>query len=176
MKKGNAVFIAILLGLVLTGCGTKEEETQPTATPAQVENQITETENPAKEETKNKELPLYTIDDESLESVEAIALVPEDAQITAKLIVDEVVKALAEHSVEIGIYSVTEEEDKVYVSFTKDGSPAVNSGSGVEGSILESFAKSLVDNLDKKVIFRIEEGNYESGHIELGIDEVYLWQ
>lgn len=123
----------------------------------------------------NTELLIYIVN--SLAELEAVpALVPADSEITPQLIVDTVVDSMADRSLIIGIESVTTKDDAVIVSFYADKPPLNNVGSGLEDAILNAIAQSLTDNLDKynKVIYRVEGGPYSSGHIELGIDEVYF--
>ncbi len=123
----------------------------------------------------NIELVVYTVNSEA--KVEAvIASVPQDSEITPQLIVETVKEAMAENSLMIGIESVTTENTAVIVSFYADKAPLSNVGTGYEAAILDAIAQSLVENLDdfNKVIYRVEGEAYNSGHIELGIDEVYL--
>jgi hypothetical protein len=127
---------------------------------------------------ETKELLIYGMQNETLESEQVSVTVPKQSEITAEFIVGLVVDVFADNSLEIGIDSVTEDGDKVIVSFQKDKAPLINVGSGVEITILDSISMSLLDNLDtcKNVIFRVEGEAYASGHVELGIDEVYKWK
>jgi hypothetical protein len=127
---------------------------------------------------KTKELPIYTINDESLEAQAAVALIPEESEITADLIVKTVVENLKDHSLIVGIDKVTVDKERVIVSFLYDSAPLTTVGSGVEATILDCISGSLLDNLDscKQVIFRAEGKSYESGHIVLGFDEAYAWK
>ncbi len=128
--------------------------------------------------TKNIELQLYTVNVDSGEIEAETALVPADTKITPDLIVEKVVESMADRSIEVGIEKVSYEGDTVIVSFYKDKAPISDVGAGYEGAILDAIAQSLIDNdkLDKfkKVIYRAEGEAYASGHMELGIDEVYL--
>ncbi|NLP16939.1 MAG: hypothetical protein GX379_07870 [Clostridiales bacterium] len=124
--------------------------------------------------SKNIELLIYVVNSSSdLDPI--TALVPADSEITPELIVDTVVDSMADRSIVIGIESVTTQDDAVIVSFYADQPPISNVGSSLEESILNAIAQSLTDNLDdySKVIYRVEGGPYASGHIELGLDEVY---
>jgi hypothetical protein len=124
---------------------------------------------------ENKELLIYVVNSESdLDTV--TALVPADSEITPQLIVDTVVESMADQSIVIGIESVTTQEDKVIISFYSDQPPLINVGSGLENVILDALAQSITENLEdyNKIIYRVEGGPYISGHIELGIDEVYF--
>lgn len=123
----------------------------------------------------NMELVVYTVNSDA-EVEAATALVPKDSEITPQLIVETVKEAMAENSLMIGIESVTTEGTSVIVSFYADQPPLSNVGAGYETAILDAIAQSLVENLDdfNKVIYRVEGEAYNSGHIELGIDEVYL--
>ena len=128
------------------------------------------------EPVATKELSIYTLNDITLEVEVVEALVSQEIKITPELIVDMVVDSLADHLVMVGIDEVTTKDDTVIVSFLSDVAPSAKVGSGPESSILDCFAQSLVDNLKEypKVNFQIEGQAYASGHLEFGINEVYL--
>ncbi|MDF2951072.1 MAG: hypothetical protein K0S18_655 [Anaerocolumna sp.] len=143
----------------------------------EAKNQITSSsESTAIAPAANKEIPIYTMNDVTLEVEAAVALVPENTEITPEVIVGLVSDSLADRSVFIGIDSITTENDAVIVSFLSDQPPVVQMGGSVETTILDAIAQSLVDNLDdySKVIFRVEGGPYSSGHFAYGLNEVYL--
>lgn len=121
------------------------------------------------------ELPIYSMNDESLEAEAAIALIPGDVKISAEVVVDAVVEAFNELSIEIGVEDVISEDNRVIVSFFSDTAPLETVGSSVEGTILDCLANSLLDNLDfcNEVVYRKEGQAYESGHYAYGIDEAY---
>jgi uncharacterized protein YceK len=124
---------------------------------------------------ENTELTVYIVNsDAELENV--TALIPKDTQITPQLIVDTVKDSMADNSLNLGIESVEAKDDAVIVSFYANQPPVTNVGASYEVAILDAIAQSLVDNLTdyNKVIYRIEGKAYEGGHVELGIDEVYL--
>ena len=125
--------------------------------------------------TKNIELLIYVVNS-STELDPVTALVTADVEITPELIVDTVVDSMADQSIAIGIESVTTKDDTVIISFYSDQPPLSNMGSGLEISILDALAQSVTENLDEynKIIYRVEGGPYRSGHIELGIDEIYF--
>lgn len=122
------------------------------------------------------ELPIYTINDETLETEDAIAYVSADTKITAKVIVDAVVEAFGANSYEVKIDSVSQEDDTVVVNFKNNSAPVSGVGASAEVTTLDCISYSLLDNLStcKKVIFRVEGEAYTSGHIELGINEPYM--
>lgn len=122
------------------------------------------------------ELPVFTVDAELGEIKLVTAMIPKGNEITPELIVETVVEAMADQSIMVGIENVTTENKTVIVSFYKDTAPVTGLGGSFEGAILNAIAQSLIDNLDNysKVIFRIEGEAYVTGHIELGIDEVYM--
>lgn len=124
---------------------------------------------------ENKELLIYVVNS-SIELDPVTALVPANEVITPELIVDTVVESMADQSLIIGVESVTTKDDAVIISFYSDKPPLTNVGSGLENAILDAIAQSLTENLESysKVIYRVEGGPYVSGHIELGIDEVYF--
>lgn len=140
----------------------------------EMESKKTETE--SIEPTATKEISIYTMNEASLEVEVVSALIPEDTEITPELIVNLVVDSLEDRLVFVGVDSVTTKKDSVIVSFKKDQAPFANGGSGLEATILDAIAQSLVDNLAdyQKVIFRVNGEAYASGHFEFGIDEVYL--
>ena len=163
-RKNIVVFTFVLSMLLLVSCGTDTEETS-NLNKQEVVEQTTNQEN-------KKEIPIYSINDTSLEKEQIYIEIDE---ITPNSIVESVVTALNEHSLEIGIDSVTMEEDTVIVSFLFGKAPLSSVGSGVEETILNSIAYSLLDNVEdcKKVIFRAEGEAYESGHYAFEVDEVY---
>ena len=124
---------------------------------------------------ENRDLLIYVVDN-STELEAVTALVPTDIELTPQVIIDTLIDSMADQSLIIGVESVTTEEDTVIVSFYPDKPPLASVGSGLEEAILNAIAQSLTYNLDNyhKVIYRVEGGPYISGHIELGIDEVYF--
>lgn len=126
-----------------------------------------------KESKGKKEVNIYGMNEETQESEPATATI--EGEISAESIVQAVVDYYTKHSIEIGIYSVTQKDSTVIVSFMSDKAPIVGVGSGAEATILNSIADSLIDNVEncKSVIFRMEDGPYESGHFVFEIDEVY---
>lgn len=125
--------------------------------------------------TANKELSVFTVNIDSGDIQPITALVPEGSAITPELIVNTVVEAMEDQSIVVGIDSITTESDAIIVSFKSDKAPLDNVGAGYEVAILDAIAQSLIDNTDyHKVIYRVEGKEYVSGHIQLGINEVYL--
>lgn len=125
---------------------------------------------------KQKEVSIYSIDENTLDIVSVVALISEDTVLTPEIVVDMVVDSFEDRLIIIGIDSITVENDAVIVSFKKDQAPLYNTGSSVETGILDAIAQSIVDNIKEypKVIFRVEGEAYVSGHMEFKIDEVYL--
>lgn len=144
------------------------------------------TDNPLDESTKQdmeslesfvtKEILIYTINETTSEVEVVPALISNDSEITPELIVEKVTDSLVDRLVMVGIDQVTTDDDTVIVSFLSNQPPLTNVGSGLETTILDAFAQSLVDNLEDypKVIFREEGEAYSSGHYKFGIDQVYL--
>lgn len=173
--------------------GSQEENTGSTSDTADVKSQTAQesgestdkssSEDNSKDNSKDtlkpadtREISIYTLS-ESTEDVEVIpALIPKDQEVTPQFIVDLVTESLGDRLINVGIDKVSTEGDKVIVSFLSGQPPVTNVGSGVEGTILNAYAQSLVDNLKdyKKVIFRVEGKAYTSGHYAYGLNEVYL--
>lgn len=128
------------------------------------------------ERAATKEVPIYSIneDTQSVESV--VALVPQDSKITPELILDLVIDSLADRLIMIDVDKVSLQKDTVIVSFTSNQQPVVHTDSNLEKSILDAIAQSLVDNLKEypKVIFRIDGQAYKSDHYSFGLNEIYL--
>lgn len=203
-KTNKVVFNYMVLSIILSmslmlfsGCKNEDKNSDNSQNQTTIESSGTENENEdnsSKEAVENdkkvaknedaptlpetKELLIYGIQNETLESEQVSVTVPKDSEITAEFIVGQVIEVFADNSLEIGIDSVAQDKDKVIVSFLKDKAPLLNVGSGVEITILDSISMSLLDNLDscKNVIFRVEGKAYASGHVELDIDEAYKWK
>lgn len=185
-KKKSIVVIMFLmiLGISLLG-GCKKEEADSLdsqeSVPVSENNQpsseaVTDTtDGTISEEEPTKNLPIYCLQEESLEREPVIAIIPEDTAIDAEFVVKTVVDAFEERSILIGIDSVISKEDTVIVNFKKDEIPITNVGTSAESGILDSISMSLLDNVKscQKVIFRIEGEAYETGHMLFGIDEPY---
>lgn len=143
------------------------EQTDPEQSSAPAESA------PAPENQAATEINIYGINDTTLESEPVKATV--NGEITAESIVMAVVKDFEEHSLKIGIDSITAEGTTVIVSFKKDMAPLVQVGTDVEVTILNCISDSLLDNLEdcSAVIFQAEGEAYESGHLYYEKDEVY---
>ena len=162
-----------------TGVNGEEVKGDDSTTTTNPETSTNETEKDPSSKDNEKleiELPIYTINDETLETEDAIAYVSADTKITAEVIVAEVVKAFSANSYEVKIESVSQEGDTVVVNFKKNSAPVSGVGSSEEITTLDCISYSLLDNLStcKKVIFRVEGEAYASGHIEYGINEPYI--
>jgi hypothetical protein len=122
------------------------------------------------------DLPIYSVNINSGETESILATVPKDTEITPELIVDKVVEAMADRSLDVGIKNITMKDDIVIVDFYKNKAPLSEIGAVYETAILDAIAMSIFDNLTdyNKVIYRADGEAYTSGHIELGINEPYL--
>ena len=192
-KKISIVFFLLAFCFMLTACDNKETEvgTEQTSAPVETEKPENPSDNEKREDEESanddkeqkdtkdakedgKNVTIYSINDESLESEQTTVKLK--GEITPVAIVDAVVAAFEEHSLEIGIDSVKQEGSNVIVSFLYDKAPLSQVGSTVEETILNSIADSLIDNLPNcnGVIFRAEGEAYESGHFAFGKDELYV--
>ncbi|WMJ88317.1 hypothetical protein [Anaerocolumna sp. MB42-C2] len=156
---------------------TKESNTDET-TKSQDSDSVESTKEDSEtvERVATKEVSIYTINENTQGVESVVALVPEGNEINPQLIIDLVTDSLADRLITVGIDSVETKQDTVIVNFKSDQPPLTNVGSGMEKTILDAIAQSLVDNLPEypKVIFRVEGHAYESGHLAYGLDEVYL--
>lgn len=187
MKKNKKYSGLLLICFICiwTGVSCKKNETvttEPTInTTVTVQTESTKTPKVTevpKDTATATTIPIYSINNETLETENVMAELPEGQKLDAEFIINEVVKSFSDRGIEIGIYAITEKEDGVCVSFEKDKAPIVAVGSSVEMTILDSIAQSLLDNLDdcQKVYFMAEDGPYESGHNVFEIDEPYTWK
>lgn len=170
MKWLNKRMICMVFALILpwgTGCAEKKVDTpkvtqEPNVTPL----------------SKEKSIDIYTIDEENGESVSETVYLMDGEKVNAKNIMNQVIELFSMHSIFIQLDKVTGKKDTLYVSFKKKGAPAKDVSANVEEIILESIAKSLLDNLDDytKVIFQVEGGPYKSDNMTMKKDEVYWWK
>lgn len=123
-----------------------------------------------------RELSIYSIDSQSAEKVSITALIDSGVELSPEIIVDKVTESMADEAFIIGVDCITTQGDTIIVSFRDDQPPVTNVGSSVESEILDAIAQSLLDNLEgyHKVIFHVMDGPYESGHIQMDIDDVYM--
>lgn len=124
----------------------------------------------------NIPLLIYTINADSGQIEPVTAMISDDEVIDADLIVDKVVEAMADKSIQVGIESISTDSDKIIISFYSDQPPLTNVGAGIELAILDAIGQSLIDNLPDYniIIYQVEKEAYKSGHIILGIDEAYF--
>lgn len=192
MRRRKSIILLLMMTVICTGifAGCKKKTVSEPADKTQVtesteENDTvektestTEVENieDAKAEDEKEattEVEIYGINEESLESEPAHATI--SGEITPEAIVMAVVDDYKAKSIDIGIYEVKQEDNKVIVSFENGKAPLADVGSDVEETILNCISDSLMDNLDfcEAVIFRKENESYESGHFAFDFDEVY---
>lgn len=121
------------------------------------------------------DVPIYTLNNETLETKATVASVSEDTPITAELIVELVVSDIADKSYVINVNEVSTEEDKAVVDFSSKTPPVVQASKEVEGTILDAIAFSIIDNVPEcnGVIFRVDGKAYTSENMTLGFDQVY---
>lgn len=175
-RRASCFFTILLLSVIIAGCGNQKEGGK----------EVTQTETPSTQEVtadgeKTEEIDIYTINETSLELEDVKAVVSYEGELTPEIVVNAVADSFYEHGIELGIDHVETEEDMVIVSFTgeeKGKAPLCNTGSGVEGVILDAVSQSLLDNIDscKEVVFRIEDRAYESGVFAFDYDQAYKWK
>lgn len=178
MKIKNLIYIMLCIcaASLVSGCG-RQENIDPALTPT---SEVTPT--PLNEDNptgrpiappQNKEVMIYSINADTLEKTAVTVLMSE---VTAELIVEEVVSAMRDAAFFVGINEVIPKEDTVIVDFRSDAPPVTDVGASIEGSILDAIAQSIIDNLPQysKVIYHIEGKAYATGHFEMKQDEVYM--
>lgn len=165
MKKKFILVTLVLILLSVSGCYSSYELNDGN-------NSVDETKSPDISET-NKELAIYTINDDTYECIPSISLIPKDAKVDAELIVNEVIANFKENVV---VLNIEEQPDSVAVYFSENSAPVINVSEQVEESMLDCIACSLLDNLDycNEVYFRCGTDNYKSSNIELEYNEPYI--
>lgn len=158
---------------------TEKDETESGNRDQDIDSGKEEEKAPTSAEVKNdpERIGIYTIDDETLETVSLTALINTAGGLTPEAVVEAVALALEDHLIEIQIGSITVEGKKVTVDIKSEDAnlPFGNTGSSVEGVILDCITYSLFDNFKelREIYFTVNGGAYESGHISLGIGEAY---
>ena len=188
IKQKIMITLAVFCSVFLIACG--KDSVNPDAgkttagttagTSSQTAAATTPATSPAtgtNEKPEEKDVPIYSINDDSLYKEDTNATVTcEDGKITAEGIVNAVVEDFKNHSIEIGVDSVKEKGKTVYGSFKYGTARLAYVGAGVESTILDCISQSLLDNLDScsRVVFQAEGQAYCSGHYEFGEDEAYI--
>lgn len=184
------VFGSILVLCLLVGCGKSQSGELPkaTATPepaitATPEVFATETPEPVEitlppdvAPSASTELPIYTLNGDLTELTTVTALVEDQTVITEKVIVESVVEALADNAVYVEVNDVIYENEIITVDFDATTPPVSQVGASIEGLILDAFGQSLLDNVAgcAGVCFTVEGEAYSSGHLSLGIEDIYM--
>lgn len=170
MKKRHLVF-CILLFVFSMGCG-KEKQAEIVSTESQpkVTQQVTE--------SGETEFQVYTIDMDTMQSAREMVYLMKGEELNAENILKKVIELFKINAIEIEVNGIKQKKDVMYVSFAKNSAPVVDVSQKVEEVILESIAKSLLDNLEDvdKIVFQVDSGAYKSENLELGKNEVYWWK
>lgn len=120
---------------------------------------------------------IYTIDDETLETKSLTAMVNVKDGLTVDAVVDAVVLALADHSIEAVVDGISVDGGKVTVDLkAEEPYQPFGNASSVEGLALDCISYSIFDNFRelKEIYFTVNGEAYESGHISLPLGEPYL--
>lgn len=155
MKKYIGMLLAI--GILLTGCSDTKEKEQPVALPTQKSTMET--------------LTIYSVDSDTMTLLPLA--VKKEQSATPEYITSLVEDSFADEKVRV--YSVKQAGKQIILSFYREGKPIKNCSAEMETLILDSFANSLLDNIDgcSEVIFQCEDKKYKSEHTSFQIDEVY---
>ena len=123
-------------------------------------------------------IQVYTITRDSMESVSETVYLMNGEKVTVENILKEVIELFKTNAIEIEINGINQKKDVLYISFAKESAPIVDVSKKVEEIILESIAKSLLDNLEdvEKIVFQVDSGAYKSENLELGENEAYWWK
>ena len=182
MKKLLCFISVFLLVFTAASCGSKKD---PALTQEEINARILESENQSGEGNVTpegapsaKKIGIYTLEDESLDTVSVETVVEYKDELKVEDVVAAVVSELEDHDIDVKIGSVTNEGNKVTIDLSAEDSflPFGSLGSSAEGSVLDCLSYSIFDNFSdiKEVYFLVNGEAYETGHIELKKDEPYL--
>lgn len=180
MKRKRCIYIVLVAVAVCVFAACKNKENipaTPSATPNAVPSLIPSISGePPLVPRETKEIVIYTINSETIKKEAVTALVYVESELTPELIMEQVIAAMEDDHFYIEIDSITTEGKNIIVSFCAESTPVCNVGASVEGVILDAIGQSLLDNLPdySGIIYRVEGGAYNSGHLEIGIDEVFI--
>lgn len=171
MMKRRQLVVCVLLLMLSMGC-SKEEKDRSTSTSNQPAVTQTVT------ESGEVGIQVYTIARDSMESVSEMVYLMNGEKVTVENILKEVIELFKTNAIEIEINGIKQKKDVLYISFAKESAPIVDVSKKVEEIILESIAKSLLDNLEdvEKIVFQVDSGAYKSENLELGENEAYWWK
>lgn len=153
-----------------------DDETDDT----KLEDEAIGEEEPVSEQVSSgpERIGIYTIDEVSLDTVSLTAMINTAGGLTADAVVDAVILALEDYSLEIYVNGTNLVDGIATVDIQAEDSimPFGNEGSSVESVILDCISYSLFDNFDeiKAICFTVNGEDYESGHIHLPAGEPYL--
>ena len=184
MKNKNIVYamLCIFIAFIVSGCGKiSRGDATPTDVPAVTATTATTVaptvaQEPTIAPPENFEITIYTLNPDSLEKEAVTVLVTADDELTPDFIVEQVIEAMEDEGFYIGVNEIIIDGESVRIDFKSDAAPVIDVGASVEGSIIDILAQSILDNLSqyKKIYISIEDGPYNTGHIEFELDEVYL--
>ena len=188
-RRFGIIFGSILVLCMLMGCGksSKVDLPEATATPEltitvtpeftiTTQEPIDLTLPPDVAPAESTELPIYTLNGDLTELTTVTALVEGDESITEQVIVEAVSETLADNAVYVKVNGVMYENDIITVDFDASTPPVSQVGASIEGLILDAFGQSLLDNIAgcTGVCFTVEGDAYSSGHLSLGIGDIYM--
>ena len=154
------------------------EPVQPDNTDPEKEGTEGEQTEETESQTTARQIGIYTIDDNTLETVSLTAMVNVSGELTVEAVIDAVILALEDHSLEVQIAGIQMSDESVTVDILADEplQPFGNAGSSVEETILDCISYSVFDNFEslKTIYFTVNGEAYESGHIYLPEGEPYL--
>ena len=174
-------FLFVLLLVTLTACASKKDNE---LSKEEIKVKISENENQDKSgddavvPPTSKMIEIYSIEDDTLGTVNVDTVVTVDGDLKVTDVIDAVVSELEDHDIDVVIGSVAVDEGKVTIDISADDPflPFGSLGSSAEGSVLDCLSLSVFDNFSEinAVCFLVNGQAYETGHIQLAADEPYL--
>lgn len=152
--------IFCVMAVMMTACGKKPENKNATSSAVTAKRSTMET------------ITIYSINSDTM------SLIPVSVKkVSNNNSIDYICSLVQENLDEkdIHITECKQSGKKVIVSFSSQGKPVKNCSSKMEDLILESFANSLLDNVDgcESIIFRCDGDAYVSSQHSFEKNEVY---
>lgn len=174
----NVLLFFILAVLsCFTSCRSQynKKNISPTNSPTDITGSSNDLITPTISEHLLKELRIYTINPVDNDVIPVSPMVYNE-EITPDLIVDYVIESMEDAYYFIEVVDVITDGDTIIMDFSDETPPCHGVLPDIEIAILDSFAQSLLDNLDNynKIIYKTMGENYISDNRSYPLDYVYL--
>lgn len=118
----------------------------------------------------------YSVDTSAMQVVALKSILKPGEELNPENVIDLVIDALSDESIELGIEKITVDGTKYIVSFTDSIKDVAELGADTEDIVLDAIAQSLLDNFEgcKSIIYRIENKAYSTVNNSFSLDQIYM--